>query len=251
MRYPRLAARPAALILAVAGCGDRPSFVTPDFVPASTVVPSSAPSEAPAPTPSEPPAPRTLPKPGNPSGKAKVPAAAAEEDTSKPNRVIGTGTQAGCTSDAVVKAVAAGGIITFDRGPEPVTITMTRTAKVKNTAGRTVVLDGGGRVTLGGGGGAIFVRGGRVKVVGARFTDNRCDRSGPDLGGAALRALSQSANQPVYVVRSTFTGGSCANGGALSSIGVSWQVLNSVFSGNRAIGRGANPARSGTPGGAI
>jgi len=106
-----------------------------------------------------------------------------------------------------------------------------------------------GETAEGGGGGAIFVRGGRVKVVNSRFTDNRCDSTGPDLGGAALRALSQFHNLPVYVVSSTFTGGRCSNGAALSSIGVSWQVLNSVFSGNQAIGRGANPARGGTPGG--
>jgi hypothetical protein len=106
-----------------------------------------------------------------------------------------------------------------------------------------------GETAEGGGGGAIFVRGGRVKVVNSRFTDNRCDSTGPDLGGAALRVLSQFHNLPVYVVSSTFTGGRCSNGAALSSIGVSWQVFNSVFSGNQAIGRGANPARGGTPGG--
>jgi hypothetical protein len=54
---------------------------------------------------------------------------------------------------------------------------------------------------------------------------------------------------PVYVVNSRFTGNACSNGGALSSIGVSWTVLNSRFVGNRAIGIGANPARFGTPGG--
>jgi len=43
--------------------------------------------------------------------------------------------------------------------------------------------------------------------------------------------------------------GVCSNGGALSSIGVSWVVLDSVMTHNRAIGWGANPARSGTPGG--
>ena len=64
-----------------------------------------------------------------------------------------------------------------------------------------------------------------------------------------MRALSQYHGQPVYVVRSTFTRGVCSNGAALSSIGVSWSIFNSVFTGNRAIGRGANPARSGTPGG--
>ncbi|HEY7177470.1 MAG TPA: hypothetical protein VH442_21345, partial [Micromonosporaceae bacterium] len=41
----------------------------------------------------------------------------------------------------------------------------------------------------------------------------------------------------------------CSNGGGLSSIGVSWTVLNCLFTDNRAIGSGANPAQSGTPGG--
>ena len=53
----------------------------------------------------------------------------------------------------------------------------------------------------------------------------------------------------MFVVRSTFTSGVCSNGAALSSIGVSWSVFDSVFTRNRAIGRGANPAQGGTPGG--
>ena len=61
--------------------------------------------------------------------------------------------------------------------------------------------------------------------------------------------LDQYQDRPVYVVDSTFTGGTCSNGGALSSIGVSWQVLNSVLTGNQATGWGANPASSGSPGG--
>jgi hypothetical protein len=212
---------------------------------------------------------------------------------------VGSGTPASCTSAAVVAAVARGGLVTFDCGPEPVTIRMRRTAKVRNTS-PSVVIDGGGRVTLsgggtrrilyqntcdraqvwttdhcqnqatprltvrnitftagnstgqtvdGGGGGAIFVRGGRLTIVDSRFTANRCDRTGPDLGGAAVRALSQYRNQPVRIMRSTFTGGRCANGGALSSIGVSWTITGSTFTGNRATGRGANPARAGSPGG--
>jgi hypothetical protein len=44
-------------------------------------------------------------------------------------------------------------------------------------------------------------------------------------------------------------GNVCANGGGLSSIGVSYTVLNSLFSHNHAIGNGANPAQPGTPGG--
>jgi hypothetical protein len=258
----------------------------------------AASSAAPGPGPSHSAAPR-LAAAGNPGGHAFVPAAGRPAATSHPTRVIGDGTAASCTSQAVVAAVAAGGVITFACGPDPVTITMAATAKVRNTSAR-VVLDGGGLVTLsgggarrilymdtcdpaqvwttshcqdqsspvlivqnltfrdgnstgqtyeGGGGGAIFDRGGRLKVINSRFIGNRCDATGPDLGGAAIRALSQYQGRPVYVVHSTFRGGVCSNGGALSSIGVSWVVLNSVMTGNRAIGLGANPAQAGTPGG--
>jgi hypothetical protein len=111
-----------------------------------------------------------------------------------------------------------------------------------------------GEKTEGGGGGAILVRGGHLKIINSRFVRNRCDRTGPDLGGAAVRVLDQGGDDPVYVVGSTFggaagQGGACSNGGALSSIGVSWVVLNTVISHNRAVGSGANPARGGTPGG--
>jgi Chlamydia polymorphic membrane protein (Chlamydia_PMP) repeat len=296
-------------IAALAACGSPARPVAERAAaPAVTTEPPSA-----APTTSRPPA-RPLPsagrvlaapttavrKPGaaRPGGPS-VPVDTRGVDTSHPDRVVGSGTPASCTSAAVVAAVAAGGVIAFDCGPAPVTIAMTQTAKIVNAHPRTV-LDGGGKVTLsgggrrrilyqntcdqqqgyttdhcqdqatpelvvqnltfangnstgdrteGGGGGAIFVRGGRLSVIGSRFTGNRCDPTGPDLGGAALRVLSQFHGQPVRVVGSTFTGGVCSNGGALSSIGVSWDIADSTFTGNKAIGSGANPARSGTPGG--
>jgi len=228
-----------------------------------------------------------------------VPREARAVNTSHPDRWVGKGTARSCTSRAVVRAVAKGGVIRFRCGPKPVRIEMQETAKVVNTS-RRVVLDGRGKVTLsgggqrrilyqntcdrrqtwttshcddqatpslvvqnltladgnstgdhyeGGGGGAIFARGGRLKIVRSRFAGNRCDAQGPDLGGAAVRALSQSGGRPVYVLRSTFTRGVCSNGAALSSIGVSWSIYNSTFTRNRAIGSGANPARGGTPGG--
>jgi len=104
------------------------------------------------------------------------------------------------------------------------------------------------------GGGAIWVRGGRFKIVNSRFFNNVCADTGPDVGGAAVRVFSQYQGQPVYVVNSTFGGAEGfgnigSNGGGLSSIGVSYTVINSLFSHNRAIGRGANPARAGMPGG--
>ena len=44
-------------------------------------------------------------------------------------------------------------------------------------------------------------------------------------------------------------GNSGANGGGIGSIGVSWTVINSLFSHNRATGSGGNPQEPGTPGG--
>jgi hypothetical protein len=245
------------------------------------------------------------PPAGNPDGHCDIPAEAQAEDVSSPTTVVGTGTPESCTSAAVIAAVAKGGVITFDCGPDPVKITLDQTAKIFNDTGPKIVIDGGGKVTLsgggkvrilyqdtcdeaqhwttdhcqdqdtpqltvqnltfvdgnatgqeeeGGGGGAILVRGGRFKIVNSRFFHNSCDPSGPDVGGAAVRVLSQSMDRPVYVVNSTFggkpgLGNVGSNGGGLSSIGVSYTVINSLFSDNQAIGDGANPAQSGTPGG--
>ena len=41
------------------------------------------------------------------------------------------------------------------------------------------------------GGGAIWVRGGRFKIVNSRFENNVCASTGPDVGGAAVRVFSQ------------------------------------------------------------
>lgn len=246
---------------------------------------------------------------GNPAGHFYVPPAGRAVRTSHPDHVIGNGAPSSCTSAAVVRDVAAGGIVTFNCGPAPLTIVMTRTASVLKTRHR-VVLDGGGLITLSGGGkrrilysntcagtwstddcvnqpypqlvvqnitfkdgydgarqatctanipkcwyggvdggGAIYVEGGRFKAVNARFVDNRCYAYGPDLGGGAIRALAQYQNRPVYIAGDTFRGGRCSNGGALSSISVQWDILNSQFTNNEAVGWGANPASHGTSGG--
>ncbi len=248
-----------------------------------------------------------MPAAGNPAGACGIPDEAMEEDTTTPDRVIGDGTPESCTSAAVLAAVAAGGVITFNCGPEPHTIVLEDTAKIVNNTGPRTVIDGGDLITLSGGGlhrilymntcdadqvwttehcdnqdhpqltvqnltfadgdtrdlgeeddysggGAIWVRGGRFKVVNCRFFNNACADTGPDLGGAAIRVFSQYEGRPVYVVHSTFggrddLGNVCSNGGGISSIGVSWTILNSVFSHNSAIGNGGNPAEGGTPGG--
>ncbi len=54
-----------------------------------------------------------------------------------------------------------------------------------------------------GGGGAIFARGGQLKVVYSRLVGNRSYRTGPDLRGAAIHALSEYRNRPFFD-RSTY-----------------------------------------------
>jgi hypothetical protein len=246
---------------------------------------------------------------GNPAGHFPLPAAARAVSTARPDHVVGDGTPGSCTSAAVVRDVASGGVITFRCGPAPHTIVMSKTARVPNTR-RRVVLDGGGLITLSGGGkrrilysdtcagtwstsdcvnqpdpqivvqnitfkdgydgahqasctanaprcwyggvdggGAIYVEGGQFKAVNSRFLANRCYSFGPDLGGGAIRALAQYQNRPIYIANDTFESGRCSNGGALSSISVQWDIRNSQFTDNKAVGWGANPASHGTPGG--
>ncbi len=244
------------------------------------------------------------PPAGNPNGNSPVPPEAGPADVSDPDHIVGNGTPESCTADAFISAVAQGGRIVFDCGPEPVMITLDRPAKVFNDADPDVVIDGGGLVTLSGGGrtrilymntcdqnqhwttshcqnqdlprltvqnitfadgnsraedeydggGAIWVRGGRFRAVNCRFFNNTCDSLGPDTGGAAIRVFSQYNNLPVYIVNCTFGGAPGfgnfgSNGGGLSSIGVSWTIINSLFSYNRATGNGGNPSQNGTPGG--
>lgn len=257
------------------------------------------------------------PAAGNPDGQAVVPAAGQAEDVSSPTTVIGTGSPASCTGEAFVQAVAKGGVITFDCGPDPVTIVLSETAKVFNDKGSKLVIDGGNKITLSGGGmtrilymatcdkaqvyppgpgdcntnpgvqlvvqnltfvdgsakgipegtnndgggGAIHAQGGSLKVVHCRFFNNVCDDLGSDVGGGAIRKLDYlvapgaGPGRPVWIVDSTFGGkpgfgNTCANGGALSSIGVSWNILNTLLSDNAAVGHGANDGQGGN-GGAI
>jgi hypothetical protein len=240
----------------------------------------------------------------NPEASCNIPAEAGLEDVSTPTTVVGDGNADSCTSEAFVAAVAGGGVITFSCGPDPVTITVGETAKIVNSTGPEIVIDGGGLVTLSGagqrrvlymntcdenqgwttdqcdnqdhprltlqnitfidadsrseteydGGGAVWVRGGRLKIVNARFFNNTCADTGPDVGGAGVRVFSQFDGLPVYVVNTTFGGAegfgnTCSNGGGISSIGVSWTIINSLMSHNSAIGNGGNPPQGDSAGG--
>jgi hypothetical protein len=170
--------------------------------------------------------------PGNPTGSAPVPTGMGPEDVSHPDHVIGDGTAASCTSAAVLSAVTAtaGGVITFSCGPNPITITLTQTAKVRNNIQKKLVIDGGGKVTLSGG------NSNRILYV------DTCDSSlGPVVPGNCLYA---PASPQVTVQNITFADGNATNspyvspgdtnggsngGGAIFALGGRLKVVRSVF----------------------
>jgi len=98
----------------------------------------------------------TWPAAGNPAGQCAVPAGAGLEDTSHPTTVVGSGTPESCTPAALLAAIHDAGVVTFDCGPAPVTITLASPIEIVNDSGVNkdgdTVIDGGGKVTLSGGG---------------------------------------------------------------------------------------------------
>jgi hypothetical protein len=166
---------------------------------------------------------------GNPSGHAPVPAAGRPVNTSHPTRVIGNGTAKSCTSAAVVRAVARGGIIVFNCGRKHVTIHMTKTAKIYNTH-KVNVLDGRGRVTLDGGG--------KTRI----FYQNACD---PELVWTSsrcdLQKTPKTTLQNLTFRNGTSIGqkGEFGGGGAIYVRGGQVNVINSGFYDNRRDTNGA------------
>jgi hypothetical protein len=142
--------------------------------------------------------------------------------TARADRVVGHGTPGSCTSRAVVRAVARGGVIHFSCGSAPVTIPMRHTARVMNTS-RRVVIDGGGLVTLSG----LGKR--RILYL------NACDPH-----NKVRRRNCQTAGRPLLVVQhlglvrgrshgTDYDGG----GGAIFAYGGQLKVVDSTFVRNR------------------
>ena len=88
-----------------------------------------------------------------------------------------------------------------------------------------------------GGGGAIWINDGILKVVDVTFTGNQAATPGPDVAGGAIYATGSLG---VTVVKSRFTKNSGSNGGAIGSLNSDLTVVDTLFDGNSATGRGAN-----------
>jgi hypothetical protein len=217
-------------VLAVAACGTAAhqasvagpasaARTTPPAAPTpSAASPTVTPTPTPTPKPSVAPIPPRQPPPryGNPDGHAFVPAAGQAVSTAHPDHVIGDGAAASCTSAAVVQAVAMGGVITFNCGPEPVTITMTQTANIVN--GDLIVIDGGGMVTLSGGG--------EIRILDMDTCPGCWEQTGPHLIVQNIRFVDG------YSGAHQVSGSADYGGGAIFDQGGQLTVVNSEFVGN-------------------
>lgn len=204
-------------------------------------------------------------------------------DTSMPDHVVGDGSPASCTEAALATAATAGGVITFDCGPDPVTITVTSTIVFTEES----VLDGGGLVTLSGGGsarilyldsgydqttprltvqrltfregmspaegedtaqggGAIYRDGGSLTVIDCTFVDNHGPATGQDVAGGAIYAFGGGETA---ISGSSFSGNSASDGGAIGSLNGHLTIIDTTIIGNAATGTDGNPGNGGCGGG--
>jgi hypothetical protein len=173
--------------------------------------------------------------------------------------VVGDGTPGSCTDAAYATAFGGGGLVTFDCGPNPITINVT--TKVVNND-ETTVVDGGGRVTLDGGGtlqlylvlgggsltlrditlqrgsfsdgGAIFVaQQGTALLSGVTIRD--CEADGSDSDGGAIQNRGTLVVDGSQFLRNHADDG----GGAINNNGGAVTVRSSTFISNTAFNGGA------------
>jgi hypothetical protein len=87
-------------------------------------------------------------------------------------------------------------------------------------------------------GGALYMRDGNLSVINSTFTGNHAALLGPDTGGGAIYVVG--SKRGVVIAGSTFTNNSASNAGAVGGLFADLRIYNSQFSGNTAVGNGAN-----------
>lgn len=173
--------------------------------------------------------------------------------TARAGGVVGNGTPGSCTPAALRAAVADGGSVSFNCGPEPITITLDTTLEIRE---QTVELDGGNKVALSGGGKIrvitadkskltlrnLTIRDGRSAkggglqltyysegtVINCRFLNNSGTAGSDEEGGGGIAARIST----LTVRDSYFEGNTGINGGAIHSLLTRLTVERSTFIGN-------------------
>lgn len=177
--------------------------------------------------------------------------------------VVGNGTPASCTNTALNNAILNGGLVSFDCGPNPVTIPITTTVFYDGQViSDDLEIDGGNLVTLQGTAGTRIMQMRtwgfnatlRLTLRNLRFEAAQITGSQKNANGAALHALNQSAAYPndppiVSLHNVTFVGnistqtnnnvnGYDYGGGAIYVQGGDLNVYDSTFTNNESRGGG-------------
>jgi predicted outer membrane repeat protein len=147
--------------------------------------------------------------------------------------VVGDGTPASCDETALDSALTSGGLVTFNCGASPVTITVTSEKVIASGT----QLDGGGLVTLSGGSAT------RIFFVspGATLELNNITVSGG--GSAAGGAIHNEGT--LAIATSTLSNNGAEIGGAILNSGI-LTVASSTFSGNSAAQFGGSISNAGS-----
>lgn len=149
--------------------------------------------------------------------------------------IVGNGTPGSCTEAALDAVIAGGGIITFNCGPTPITITVTsEKAIIVNTR-----LDGGSLVSLSGGGTTRVFNvnaGATLDLANVTIRDGNANGLA---GGGLLNNGTTTINDVGFINNTASVGGGIANYSVLT-------VTNGLFFGNA-----AHPDQGYTGGGGI
>jgi len=142
--------------------------------------------------------------------------------------VVGNGTPASCTETALGNALNGGGLVTFNCGANPKTITLTFAKQIN----ADTTIDGGNKITLKGSNSYHF-----QVFFGRTFTlKNITLKDGAGAGGGAIQNFGTTRATKVIFSNNTATGGS--NGGAIYNSGT-LKVKQSTFNGNHGANGGA------------
>lgn len=87
-------------------------------------------------------------------------------------------------------------------------------------------------------GGAVYMRDGNLTVIDCIFTGNRAAPLGPDTGGGAIYV--QGSKHGVLIVGSSFIDNAASNAAAVGGLFTELDIYDSLFTGNTAVGSGAN-----------
>ena len=131
-------------------------------------------------------------------------------------RIVGDGTPESCSESALLAALAEGGEVAFDCGPEPHTITLTNQVAI-NTE-RDTLIDGGGLITLSGGGTSRILS----------LDTGNFERTAPTLTVIDLTFVDGRSSGTAIPLGTHFNGG----GAAIYYVGGNVQVFDSVFENN-------------------